>query len=64
MKYLAILMALLSGCAVCNRHPVACSVGAAIIVSGAVAAYSGHRIQQSIDTATQQQAQMIPGAYK
>ena len=48
----ALVAANLSGCAVvkvCNDHPVACSTAAAVLVSGSVAAYENHRLNQQAD---------------
>ena len=39
-KILALLLALsLAGCATCANHPIACSVGGAIIVGSAAASF-------------------------
>jgi hypothetical protein len=39
---LAALLAL-SGCATCQQHPIACSVGSAVIVGSAAAMIAAHR---------------------
>jgi hypothetical protein len=60
---LAAILTTLPGCAVvrfCDNHPVACSTAAAIVVSGTVAAYEGHRIQKSLDAAAAQGQQSQP----
>lgn len=36
---LALALALLTGCATCRRHPVACTAVATVVIGGAVAAY-------------------------
>jgi len=41
---LSILLVMLTGCATCERHPVACWAGGIILV-GSIAASTNHRVQ-------------------
>lgn len=60
MKALTVaLLTLLTGCATCERHPVMCSTGAAILVSAAASAVTIYTVKH--DIAAAQAAAMAAG---